>query len=227
SVMHANNEVGTLQPVAAIAELAHAAGALLHCDAAQSVGKIAVHPAELGADLLSLAGHKLYAPKGIGVLYVRPGLELEPLIHGGGHERGRRAGTENVLFAVALGAAAAVAVDAPCVDHLAAMRDRLHRGLAAHFGDRLLLNGHPAERLPNTLNLSFLGRRGHDVLARVPDLAASTGSACHSGEVSLSPVLVAMGKSEEACLGAVRFSTGRPTTAAEIDEAVEQLIRTS
>lgn len=221
SVMHANNEVGTIEPVAAIAEIARERGVLVHCDAAQSVGKIPVHPRELGVDFVSLAGHKLYAPKGVGALYLRDGLALDPLIHGGGHERGRRAGTENVLCAVGLGAACALAEAEPCAEHLAAMRDRLHDGLRERPDVRL--HGHPTQRLPNTLNVGFLGRLGTDVLAALDGVAASTGSACHAGETTMSPVLAAMGVPMESGLGAVRFSTGRMTTPQQIDAVLAKL----
>jgi cysteine desulfurase len=223
SVMHANNEVGTIQPVEAIAEAARARGVLVHCDAAQSVGKIDVRPRDLGVDLLSVAGHKIYAPKGVGALYIRQGVALDPLVHGGGHEGGRRAGTENVAFAVALGVACALAERDPCADHLRSMRDRLWAGLQAQCAERVRLHGHPIERLPNTLNVGFLGHLGPEILASLEGVAASTGSACHAGGTSMSPVLRAMGVSEESGLGAVRFSTGRMTTAEEIDAVLRLL----
>ena len=227
SVMHANNEVGTIQPIAEIAALARARGALMHTDAAQSVGKIPVDVGALGVDLLSLAGHKLYAPKGVGALYVREGVALEPLVHGAGQERGRRAGTENVLLEVGLGAACRLARTHPCAPHLHALTDHLWRGLRDAFGDEVVLNGHPTERLPNTLNVGFVGRIGHEILARVPDLATSTGSACHTGSPTLSGVLAAMGVPPEIGLGAIRFSVGRPTTEAEIDQVVAWLRQTA
>jgi cysteine desulfurase len=227
SIMHANNEVGTLQPIREIATLAHARGALVHTDAAQSAGKIPVDVNELGVDLLSVAGHKLYAPKGIGVLYVRQGVKLEPLIHGAGHEQGRRAGTENVPYIVALGQACAVAQQAlpQATPQLRQLRDRLEERLRAGLGDKVVLNGHPQQRLPNTLNvnlLAYLG--GADLLQRVPEIAASTGSACHEGHVTLSPVLAAMGVPKQVGRGAVRLSVGRFTTEAEVDRAAELLI---
>jgi cysteine desulfurase len=224
SVMHANNEVGTIQPIREIAEIAHSHGVPMHTDAAQSAGKIEIDT--LGADLLSLAGHKLYAPKGVGALYVRRGLILEPLIHGGGHESGRRAGTESALLAVGLGAAAKLArASLHLADRIRALRDRLHDGLSRAFGDRVVLNGHPTERLPNTLNLSFVGRPGAEILAGLEGVAASTGSACHEGSVELSPVLRAMGVPTEVGMGAVRFSLGRATTEEEIDLVVAALSR--
>jgi cysteine desulfurase len=217
SIMHANNEVGTIQPIGDCAAIAREHGVAFHTDAAQSIGKIPTRIDELGVDLLSIAGHKLYAPKGVGALYVRRGLQLEPLIHGAGHENGRRAGTESVLLTAALGEACALARDLSSVERIRALRDRLWSGLRGGLGQRVLLNGHPEQRLPNTLNVSFPGEVGADLLARVPEIAASTGSACHSGEVRLSPVLQAMGVAPEAGGGAIRFSLGRWTTETEID----------
>ena len=225
TVMHANNEVGTIQPIQEIAQIVRSHGILFHSDAAQSVGKIAVQVDILGADLLSLAGHKLYAPKGVGALYVRKGVQIEPLIHGAGHERGQRAGTENVLLDVGLGAACELAgawIEMPTVKRL---RDRFWEMLRAVFGDRVVLNGHPVECLPNTLNVSFLGQSGGEVLARLEGVAASTGSACHAGQTKLSPVLEAMGVPAEVGQGAIRFSLGRMTTEEEIVQVVEQLRR--
>jgi cysteine desulfurase len=223
TVMHANNEVGTIQPIAEIAAVAREAGVLLHTDAAQSVGKIPTGVDSLGVDLLSVAGHKVYAPKGIGALYIREGTRIEPFIHGAGHEKGRRAGTENVLLASALGAACKVArgwVDGPKVQML---RDRFWAALRETFGDRVTLNGHPTERLPNTLSVNFTGRIGAEILGRMPQVAASTGSACHTGSVTLSPVLAAMGVSLEEGMGAIRFSIGRTTTWAELEEVLRLL----
>jgi cysteine desulfurase len=223
SIMHANNEVGTIQPIEDCARIAREHGIPFHTDAAQSIGKLPTQVDDLGVDLLTIAGHKLYAPKGVGALYVREGIELEPLIHGAGHERGRRAGTESVLLAAALGQACELAGDLSGVPRIQALRDRLWTGLVEHFGERVVLNGHPDERLPNTLNVSFVGRIGAEVLAALPEIAASTGSACHSGRVELSPVLAAMGVAPEIGAGAVRFSLGRPTTAEEIDTALRLL----
>jgi cysteine desulfurase len=224
TIMHANNEVGTIQPIAEISRIARQRGVLVHTDAAQSVGKIPVNVEELGVDLLSIAGHKLYAPKGVGALYVRRGVVLESLIHGGGHEGGRRAGTESVLMAAALGAACSLAA-AHDYYGVARLRDRLWAGLQAVFGQHVVLNGHPTRRLPNTLNVSFVGVLGADILARSPSVAASTGSACHSGQIKLSPVLAAMGISERAGMGAIRFSLGRGTTEPEIDAVIDELRR--
>lgn len=225
SVMLANNEVGTIQPIRAIAERVRAAGALLHVDAAQAVGKIAVNVDELGCDLLTLAGHKFYAPKGVGALYVRTGTALEPIQYGAGHEHGLRPGTENVPHIVALGEAARLARTTLAQDaaRMTALRDRLHGLLAAAIPD-LQLNGHPTERLPNTLNISFPAVAGWQVLAAAPAVAASTGSACHAGDHAVSGVLAAMGLTPQGAAGAVRLSLGRFTTEAEIARAAEALI---
>jgi cysteine desulfurase len=195
SIMHANNEVGTIQPIREIAGIAHERGVLVHTDAAQSVGKIAVDVNELGVDLLTVAGHKVYAPKGVGALYVRSGVTLESLIHGAGHEGGRRAGTENVPYAVALGKACQIAGQGlpETTIRLQELRDRLWHRLKDRWGDRIVLNGHPEKRLPNTLNVNFVGHIGAELLQSTPEIAASTGSACHEGSVCLSPVLQAMG----------------------------------
>lgn len=222
SVMHANNEVGTIQPIAGISRITREYGVLFHTDAAQSIGKIPAKVSELGVDLLSVAGHKLYAPKGVGALYVRQSVQLEPLMHGAGHEAGRRAGTENVLLDVALGAAcelAAADLESRRA-RLAELRDYFFAGLKNLFGDSLHLNGHPTRRLPNTLNVSFAGRIGSEVLTALDGVAASTGSACHSGRHELSPVLKAMGVPEAIGLGAVRFSLGRWTTTEELDHVL-------
>jgi cysteine desulfurase len=223
SVMHANNEVGTVQPIADLAELCRKAGVLLHTDAAQSVGKIPTRVDELGVDLLSLAGHKLYAPKGVGALYLRRGTPFTPFLHGAGHEAGRRAGTESVLLASGLGAACELARRDDGTRMVQALRDRFWAGLQELFGNRILRNGHPGDCLPNTLHVSFLGRTGAEVLARLPEVAASTGSACHAGMVCVSSVLEAMGFTEETGLGAVRWSLGRGTTEEEISWVLRAL----
>lgn len=220
SIMHANNEVGTIQPIRECSAIAREHGVLFHTDAAQSVGKIATKVDQLGVDLLTIAGHKIYAPKGVGALYIRDGVTLEPLIHGAGHESGRRAGTESALLATALGAACTVAADLAPMEKVQALRDRFWSALQDRFGNRIALNGHPDYRLPNTLNVSFVGQDGGALLARLDGVAASTGSACHEGSVELSPVLEAMGVVPEVGMGAIRFSLGRDTTAAEIDAVV-------
>jgi cysteine desulfurase len=225
TIMHANNEVGTIQPIAAIAEIALRHGVTFHTDAAQSVGKIATRVDELGVDLLTVVGHKMYAPKGIDALYVRPGTKLDALVHGAGHEGGLRAGTENVPYIVALGRAAALASErlaAGGPTTIEALRDRLYRALQAGVPG-LVLNGHPVRRLPNTLNVSFPGIDGEELLAHTPLVAASTGSACHAGRTEPSGVLLAMGIERDRALGAVRLSLGHPTTAAEVDAAAAAL----
>jgi cysteine desulfurase len=225
SIMHANNEVGTIQPVAEIGKLARTRGILMHTDAAQSVGKIPTLVDELNVDLLTIAGHKFYAPKGVGALYIRHGLEIEPLIHGASHESGRRAGTENVPYAVALGKAcelAATELDSRAA-HLVTLRDYLYDNLKKMFGDRLHLNGHPTERVPNTLNVSFEGYTAPELLQKIPEVAASTGSACHAQSLEMSHVLQAMGVPERVGFGAVRFSLGQWTTASDVDYLLELL----
>ena len=225
SVMHANNEVGTIQPIEDCAAIAREHGVAFHTDAAQSVGKIPSPVDMLGVDLLSIAGHKLYAPKGVGALYVRKGVVLEPLIHGAGHEGGRRAGTESALLAAALGEACVLAGDLSDTDRIRALRERFWHGLQQRFGEQVVLNGHRELRLPNTLNISFVGRVGTDILAALDGVAASTGSACHAGRVELSPVLEAMGVPPEVGMGAIRFSLGRYTTAEEIEAVSGHLSR--
>ncbi len=193
TVMLANNEIGTIEPVARIAELGHECGAWVHTDAAQAVGKVPVSVEELGVDMLTIAGHKLYAPKGVGALYLREGVRPQLIMHGGSQERGLRPGTENVLEVVGLGAAAEVARrDARSI--AAAMRrsrDRLGEAIASECD--VVVNGHPTERLPNTLNVSFRAIRSNDLLALIADdVAASGGSACHADSVTLSPVIAAI-----------------------------------
>jgi cysteine desulfurase len=229
SIMHSNNEVGTLQPIKEIAHLTRARGVLFHTDAAQSLGKVSVNVNELGVDMLTLAGHKLYAPKGVGVLYVRRGVKLEPLLHGAGHEEGRRAGTENVPYLVGLGAACASARQGlpEATLKLRHLRDRLWEHLKSGLGERVVLNGHPEKRLPNTLNAGFIGHIGAELLEKVPEIAASTGSACHEGKVSLSPVLCAMGVPQEVSRGALRLTVGRYTTEEQVDRAAELLLQTA
>ena len=220
SIMHANNEVGTIQPIAECSAIAREHGVLFHADAAQSVGKIATKVDLLGVDLLTIAGHKIYAPKGVGVLYIRAGVTLEPLIHGASHESGRRAGTESALLTTALGSACAVAADLAPMETVQALRDQFWTALQDRFGNRIALNGHPQHRLPNTLNVSFVGQDGGALLGHLEGIAASTGSACHEDSVELSPVLEAMGVAPEVGMGAIRFSLGRDTTAAEIHAVV-------
>lgn len=228
SVMAANNETGALQPVAELAAVAREHGALFHCDAAQAAGKIPLDVRALGVDLLTVVGHKMYAPKGTAALYARDGVRLEPVVPGGGQERGLRAGTENVALAVALAAAARIAAGeladgTPA--RIAALRNDLHRRLADELPGRVHLNGPEKNRLPNTLNVSVEGALGHELLATAGEIAASTGSACHSGAPVRSPVLTAMGVEPARALGALRLSLGRWTTPEDIGTAATALVR--
>jgi cysteine desulfurase len=225
SIMLANNETGTLQPIAELARIAHDHGALFHTDAAQAVGKIPVEVADLGVDLLTAVGHKMYAPKGIAALYVRAGVRLEPLIYGGGQERGLRAGTENVALIVALGAAADLAaadLAASEPERQRGLRDELHRRLAEQLPGQVLLNGHPTQRLPNTANLALTPHDGRALLAAA-GVAASTGSACHTGTTRPSPVLTAMTLPGAQTRSAIRLSLGRWTTTEDVDYAASRL----
>jgi len=224
SVMHANNEVGTIQPLAEIGAIAREEGIIFHSDAAQSVGKVSTRVDDLRVDLLTVAGHKVYAPKGVGALFIRRGTEIDSFMHGAGQEGGRRAGTENVPYAAALGKAAELAAERLAADgaRIVSLRDRLHERLRERV-EGVELNGHPTERLPNTVNVSFSGVAGADLLAQTPEIAASTGSACHEGSAELSGVLKAMGISLERGFGAVRLSIGRFTSADETDRAAEIL----
>ena len=227
SVMHANNETGTIQPIAELAAITRQRGALFHTDAAQTAGKIPVDVTALGVDLLTVVGHKMYAPKGVAALYVRAGVALSPLIGGGGQERGLRSGTESVAHAVALGAAAELAADELAhgiAARLMTLRDDLHRTLVDRLPGRVHLNGHPTIRLPNTLNISIAGTLGHEVLADCPSLAASTGSACHAGTHDPSPVLRAMNVDDSSALAAIRLSVGRWTTTTDIQTAEAALV---
>ena len=226
TVILAQNETGTLMPLPAIVRIAHSCGAVVHTDAAQAVGKMRTRVDELGVDLLSVAGHKLYAPKGVGALYVRRGTSLAPLVRGAGHERGLRPGTENVASIVGLGEACEMA-DRDLeteADRQRLLRDEFWRQLQAVV-PAVHLNGHPTERLPNTLNVSFPGVSGTTLLAATPTIAASTGSACHDGGETPSSVLLAMGVDARLALGAVRLSIGRSTTSEHITTAVEALAR--
>lgn len=226
SVILAQNETGVIQPIAEIAAKAKARGAIVHTDAAQAVGKIDLHVEKLGVDLLSVAGHKLHAPKGVGALYVRRGVEIAPLLVGAGHERGLRPGTENVMGIAGLGEACAMVRETLSAERerQRGLRDRLEARLAAHG---FVTHGAGAERLPNTLNGRFPGVRGSALLARVPEIAFTTGSACHAGEEHGSDVLLAMGIADADAIGAVRLSLGRGTTEADIDRAADLLIAAS
>lgn len=226
SIMHANNEVGTIQPIATIASLARRYGILMHTDAAQSVGKIPTRVDDLGVDLLSVAGHKIYAPKGVGALYIRDGIENEVFCHGAGQENGRRAGTENVLEIVGLGKACEIA-EAEMEQHaqrMQEMRDRLEEGLAATLTE-VRFNGHRELRLPNTCSVSFLGLEANRILEEIGlDVAASAGAACHADHVEISHVLRAMQVPEQWAKGTLRFTTGRYTNVDEIDRALEVIV---
>jgi cysteine desulfurase len=220
SVMHANNETGTVQPIGEIAEISHRRGALFHTDAAQTIGKLKVDVKRMGIDLLSVAGHKFYAPKGIGALFVKDGTDIEPFLRGAGHEHGLRPGTENTASIVGLGKAADIAkrTMSEYVPRMQSLRDRLH-GLLLKSIAELKLNGHPKKRLPNTLNVSVPGIDSESLLASTPELAASTGSACHADRMEPSSVLTAMGVPEETALGALRLSLGKWSTEKEVDRA--------
>ncbi len=224
TIMHANNEVGTIQPIAEIAEIAHRHGVLVHSDCAQSIGKIPVKVDDLGVDLLSIAGHKLYAPKGIGALYIRPGVQLEKFMHGASHEANRRAGTENIILMAGLGKACEL-IERNLTEyagHMAVMRDRLEQGILAS-GHDARVNGHLTERLPNTCSIGFRGREADGILAGLPTVAASAGAACHSDRVELSHVLEAMRVPAEYAMGTLRLTVGRYTTEDEIDRALAEI----
>ncbi len=226
TVMHSNNETGVLQPIAELAQAAHSQGALMHTDAAQSVGKVAIDVRELDLDLLSVAGHKLYAPKGVGALYVKRGTTLAPFALGAGHERGLRPGTENVAGIVGLGIACEIAARdmASMAARIAGLRDDLWDCLHAEVPG-LQLNGHRTHRLPNTLNVRFPRVSGDTVLAGAPEIAASTGSACHAGHERASAVILAMGVPAGEAIGSVRLTLGRATTYDDAILAADALAR--
>jgi cysteine desulfurase len=224
SIMAANNETGALQPITELARIAHEQGAVFHCDAAQAVGKVPLDVTTLDIDLLTVVGHKMYAPKGIAALYIRSGVALEPLVYGGAQEHGLRAGTENVALAVALGTAARLAAEdlaAGSHHRIQELRDHLHDRLTDGLPERVRLNGPASTRLPNTLNISIRGITGHSLLDATPGIAASTGSACHSGDHQPSPVLTAMGLDPDRSLSALRLSLGRWSTREDIDRAAD------
>ena len=226
TVMHANNEVGTIEPIEAISALARKHGIAFHTDAAQSVGKIPVDVQDLGVDLLSVAGHKLYAPKGVGALFVRTGTRLEKFMHGAGQERNMRAGTENVLEIVGLGKACEIARRDLTINRarMKALRDRLHEGLKSAAQD-LRLNGHPEKRLPNTLSIGFRNMEAAALLNEliIANISTSAGSACHAGETTISHVLAAMKVPLDYAAGTLRLSVGKMTTEVEIDQAIERM----
>jgi len=224
TIMHANNEVGTIQPIREIADIARRHGAVMHSDCAQSVGKIPVDVDDLGVDLLTIAGHKLYAPKGIGVLYIRRGVEIEKFMHGADHEMGRRAGTENIILEAGLGIACQLIeqnLDG-YIQHMGQMRDRLEAGLQREIPG-VRVNGHPEKRLPNTSSVSFKGQEANTILDKLQSVAASAGAACHSDRIDVSAVLKAMNLPIEYAMGTIRLSVGRDTTEDEIDRAVQEI----
>lgn len=224
TIMHANNETGVIQPIEAISEIASSAHIPFHTDAAQSAGKIPTRVDELGVDMLSLAAHKMYGPKGVGAVFVRDGLKISPHNHGAGHENGQRAGTESALLTVGLGAACELA-QATNYDSVRNLRDAFWRQLSDRLGDKVVLNGHPDHRVPNTLNVSFPNQVGAEILATLDGVAAATGSACHAGCVDMSPVLIAMRTPVHVGMGAIRFSLGHQNTRDEIDSVVERLVQ--
>ena len=228
TIMHANNEVGTVEPIEEIGKIAKEHCVIFHTDAAQSCGKIPVNVDKLNVDLLTIAGHKLYAPKGIGALYIKSGTKVDKFMHGAGQEGGRRAGTENVPYIIGLGYACEIASSnlTSFSQSVRKLRDKLHRNILDGLGEeKVKLNGHPEKRLPNTLNISIEGVGGEELLRQMPEIAASTGSACHAGSTEPSAVLLAMGITREQALGALRLSLGRWTKKNEIDEASQIIIR--
>ncbi len=225
SIMLANNETGTIQPIKEIAQIGRQYGIPVHTDAAQAVGKIHVDVNELGVDFLSIAGHKLYAPKGIGALFIKKGRNITPLLHGGGQEAGRRSGTENVIMAVGLGAACKIAKDRleRDISYIKGLRDKFEKLLFENI-DGIVLNGDPEKRLPNTSNVAIPGISGQEVLKSIPEIIASTGAACHEGKDNISHVLSAMGVPREVAIGAMRFSLGRSNTEDQIERAADLVI---
>ena len=226
SVMFANNEVGTIQPIAAIAQVCRERGVYFHTDAVQMVGKLPIDVNELGIDLLSLSAHKFYGPKGVGALYVRKGVKVDPLLHGGHQEWGRRAATENVAGIVGLGRALELRLgemDAEA-ERLTALRERLYAGLLARI-PHVYLNGHPSERLPGTLNVCFEYIEGEGIIMGLDlaGVAVSSGSACTSAELSPSHVLLAMGVPPAVAQGSIRFGLGRENSDADVDYVLEKL----
>jgi cysteine desulfurase len=227
TIMHANNEVGTIEPIEDIGRIAKERGVIFHSDAAQSCGKIEVNVDQLNVNLLTIAGHKLYAPKGIGALYIRAGTNLDRFIHGAGQEMGRRPGTENMPYIVGLGRACKIASDTlhDFGRRARTLREQLYNNILGGLGgERVKLNGHPESRLPNTLNISISGVVGEELLSSMPRIAASTGSACHAGSTEPSGVLLAMGFTRERALGALRLSLGRWSTKEEVYEASQLIV---
>lgn len=228
TLMHANNELGTIEPIREIGQIAKERSVIFHSDAAQSCGKIQVNVDKLNVDLLAVAGHKLYAPKGIGALYIRNGTSINNFVHGAGQEQKRRAGTENVPYIVGLGQACKIAAGSirDFGQRVKILRDRLHKNILDGLGaDKVKLNGHPEQRLPNTLNISIQGVIGEELLRQIPEIASSTGSACHAGSTEPSAVLLAIGLDREQAWGALRLSLGRWSTKEEINEAARLIVR--
>lgn len=230
SIMFANNEIGTIQPIPQIGEICKRKGVIFHTDATQAYGKVPIDVDEMGIDLLSCSGHKIYGPKGVGALYVRrrnPRVRCEPVLHGGGHERGMRSGTLNVPGIVGLGVASELAdQDMPMqASRQATLRDRLWNGLTERL-DGLTRNGHPEACLPNTLNVSFAYVEGESLMMGMPEVAVSSGSACTSASLEPSYVLKAMGVGDDLAHSSIRFSLGRFTTAAEIEQVIDQTVNT-
>jgi cysteine desulfurase len=228
SVMHANNEIGSIQPIPEISSICRKNGVPLHSDAAQSIGKTEVDVDKLGVDFLTIAGHKVYAPKGVGALYIRNGRRLHPLIQGVGHEGGLRAGTENVAYQVALGTAMQLASDHG-QEHwgrMAERRDRLYSLLVNGIGEGITQNGADASRLPNTLSVNFPRISGTALLSGCPEICASTSAACHSGMTTRTVTQKAIGLAPETAAGTIRFSLGWHTTDEEIEKAAGMLIKT-
>ena len=228
SLMAANNEIGVLHPIKEIGKIAREKNVFFHTDATQAVGKIPMDVEEMNIDLLSLSGHKIYAPKGVGALYVRrrnPRVRISPIVHGGGHERGMRSGTMNVTGIIGLGKACEVCKNTlqESMKNIKVLRERLHKGLTDKI-DYLVLNGHPENRLPGILNLSFCYIEGESLMMGIEDIAVSSGSACTSASLEPSYVLRALGVGDEAAHSSIRFSIGRFTTEEEIDRVVEKMV---
>ena len=225
SVMHANNEIGTIQPIREIAKVCHEHAILLHTDASQSIGKIPAYVDQLDVDMMTIAGHKFYAPKGVGALFIRDGLDVESLFHGASHERGQRAGTENTPYIVGLGKASVLATEKldESREQYDALRERFWKLISGHIANAIV-HGSEVERLPNTISVAFPGVSGLEILNRVPEVCASLGSACHSSGEHASGTLGAMGVSPDLMSGTVRFSLGRKTTEQDIDRAAMLMV---
>jgi cysteine desulfurase len=226
TVMHANNEIGTIQPIKEIGALAREKGIYFHTDAVQSVGKIPVNVGDMNVDMLSISAHKLYGPKGIGALYIRKGVRIDPLLHGGGHERGMRPGTENIPGIVGLGKACQIAEDnlEKNMEYVSSLRDRLIQGVLGNI-EQSYLNGHPTKRLPNNANFRFTGIEGESLVLQLDakEINASTGSACSSKKLEPSHVLMAIGLKEVDAHGSLRISLGTENTPQDIDYTIDAI----